>query len=399
VSNTPAAAELGAFVGGRRELVRGAPSGPLTGRTLVVKDMFDVAGTITGAGSPAYAAEHAPATRSAAAVDALVAAGATVVAKTVTDELAYSLAGDNTHFPPVVNPRAPGRTTGGSSAGSAAAVAGHLADLGLGTDTGGSIRVPASWCGTFGWRPTHGAVDTRGVVPLAPSFDTVGLLAADPDLLARAADLLLTDDAAQTATIDPVVFGEHLTAVDAEVATVVTAAAARLADGEPEQIDVGVDLVQAASAFRVLQGAEAWTVRSAWLTAADRDLTPPVAKRFADASKLTSVEVEHADEVRARVRAAAVQATEGGRVVLGPATPGPPPIRGDAPGGTGTEAARAAMMRLTCVAGLAGCPVVVLPVASVDGLPLGIATMGAPHTDRALLAWAAERARVLGVRA
>ncbi len=176
---------VGAFVGAPSELVAGAPGGPLDGVRLAVKDMFDVAGTVTGAGNPTFAAGRAPATTSATAVQRLVAAGATVVGKTITDELAYSLSGTNVHFGTPRNVRAPGHVPGGSSAGSAAAVAAGLVELALGTDTGGSIRVPASYCGIFGWRPTHGAVDIAGVLPLAPSFDTVGLLAADPTVLAR----------------------------------------------------------------------------------------------------------------------------------------------------------------------------------------------------------------------
>ena len=114
-----------------------------------------------------FAADRTPAVAHATAVELLVDAGATVIGKTITDELAYSLSGTNVHFGTPVNPAAPGRIPGGSSAGSASAVAAGLCDLALGTDTGGSIRVPASYCGILGWRPTHGAVSTRGVVHLA----------------------------------------------------------------------------------------------------------------------------------------------------------------------------------------------------------------------------------------
>jgi Asp-tRNA(Asn)/Glu-tRNA(Gln) amidotransferase A subunit family amidase len=192
---------VGAFVGAPTVLARGQAGGPLDGERLAVKDLFDIAGTVTGAGSPAFAAAGAAAATSASAVERLVAAGATVVGRTVTDELAYSLTGTNVHFGTPHNVRAPNRVPGGSSAGSAAAVAAGIAELGLGTDTGGSIRVPASYCGLLGWRSTHGSVPMDGIVPLAPSFDTVGLLADDAGTLLAGAGALLDDSTGDDAPL------------------------------------------------------------------------------------------------------------------------------------------------------------------------------------------------------
>ncbi|MEO5901638.1 MAG: amidase family protein, partial [Ilumatobacteraceae bacterium] len=182
---------VGAFVGPPALLAPGVAGGPLDGCRLAVKDLFDVVATVTGAGNPAFAETRAPATANAPAVQRLVNAGATVVGKTITDELAWSLAGTNVHYGMPRNVAAPGRVPGGSSAGSAAAVAAGLADLALGTDTGGSVRIPASYCGIFGWRPTHGSVPSDGVVPLAPSFDVVGLFARRIGLLMIGAQALL----------------------------------------------------------------------------------------------------------------------------------------------------------------------------------------------------------------
>ena len=171
---------IGAFMGAPAMLAAGADDGALAGTSLAVKDVFDVVGTVTGAGNPDFAAGRGAASSNAVAVQQLVDAGASVVGKTITDELAYSLAGTNVHYGTPTNVNAPGHAPGGSSAGSAAAVAAGLVDLAIGTDTGGSIRVPASYCGIYGWRPTHGAVSVDGVVPLAPGYDTVGLFARDP---------------------------------------------------------------------------------------------------------------------------------------------------------------------------------------------------------------------------
>ena len=154
--------------------IAGAAAGPLAGLTFAVKDAIDLAGFRTGAGNPDWSRTHPPATATAPAVQAVLDAGASVVGKTITDELTFSLNGQNIHYGTPINPRAPGRIPGGSSSGSAVAVAGELVDFALGTDCGGSVRAPASYCGIFGMRPSHGRISTDGVFPLAPSFDTVG---------------------------------------------------------------------------------------------------------------------------------------------------------------------------------------------------------------------------------
>src|SRR5436190_6782465 len=182
---------LNAFCAHATARLQGAPAGPLAGLTFAAKDLFDIAGHVTGAGNPDWLARHAPAERTAPLVQALVDAGATMVGKTHTDELSRGIFGENVHYGTPINPRAPGRVPGGSSSGSAVAVAGQLVDFALGTDTGGSVRVPASFCGIYGLRPSHGRLPFEGVLPQAPSFDTIGWFARTPDLLARIAGVLL----------------------------------------------------------------------------------------------------------------------------------------------------------------------------------------------------------------
>ena len=166
-------------------------SGPLAGLTLGVKDIFDVAGYVTGCGNPDKAENDPPAAKTAPAVQKLLDAGARFLGKTQTEELAFSLTGQNVHFPHPVNPGAPDRVTGGSSSGSAAAVAGGLADIATGSDTGGSIRAPASFCGLVGLRTTHGAISLDGTMPLAPSFDTFGWFARDIETYVKVGEVLL----------------------------------------------------------------------------------------------------------------------------------------------------------------------------------------------------------------
>ena len=178
--------KLGAFCRHTHVEMKGAAEGPLAGRTFAAKDIYDIAGRQTGFGSPDWLRTHEAAARTAPAVQALLDAGAELVGKTLTDEMAWSLTGENAHYGTPVNANAPGRIPGGSSSGSVSAVAAGVVDLALGSDTGGSVRLPASFCGVIGLRPTHGRIPMDGVCPLAPSFDTCGWFARDATLCALA---------------------------------------------------------------------------------------------------------------------------------------------------------------------------------------------------------------------
>jgi len=181
----PDAASVDPFVVGPVLLAAGSSEGALSGLTFAVKDLYDVAGTRTGAGNPDRLAEAPVATENAAPVDALLESGAELIGKTVTDELAFSLSGTNIHYGTPRNPTAPGRVPGGSSSGSVSAVADGLVDFALGTDTGGSTRVPASYCGVFGLRATHGRISRRGVFLLAPSFCSIGVFSRSAAVLGQ----------------------------------------------------------------------------------------------------------------------------------------------------------------------------------------------------------------------
>src|SRR6478736_6069769 len=181
--------QSGAFI----EKFTGPPTkdGPLRGLSFAVKDLIDIAGHRTGCGNPTWLATHPPAEVSAICVEQLLSAGAQCEGKTIADELAFSLLGENHHYGTPLNPAAPNRVPGGSSSGSASAVACGCVDFAVGTDTGGSVRVPASNCGVWGLRPSHGFISVAGVNPFAPTFDTVGILATSAEILQRAASVLL----------------------------------------------------------------------------------------------------------------------------------------------------------------------------------------------------------------
>ena len=377
---------VGAFVGAPAMLAIGASDGTLSGTSLGVKDLFDIAGTVTRAGNPDFAAGRAPARRHASAVARLIEAGATVVGRTISDELAFSLSGTNVHDGQPINVAAPDRVPGGSSAGSAAAVAAGLVDLALGTDTGGSVRVPASYCGILGWRSSHGRVSVDGVVPLAPSFDTVGLFAREPKLLLAAAMAVLGESTSSPSVEHAVrVVGEASVTVDPAVAEEIDRVA-HLLGGSVDHAYLGVDLGAALDAFRTRQLWEAWAAHGAWISSTAPRLGPGIASRFSAASHVTEDQLPAADAVRADVAAAVRAATSDGGILLVPAAAGAAPL----PHGSGAvhEETRIRTLRLTCIAGLAGAPVVVLPLCRHEGFPLGVAAIGAPGDDVALLAWA-----------
>ncbi|MQA75524.1 MAG: hypothetical protein GEU88_14485, partial [Solirubrobacterales bacterium] len=317
---------LGALVPGAA-VVRASDvaGGPLSGLGFVAKDVFDVAGTVTGAGNPDWAAGHEPALADAAAVAALLEAGAELVGKGRCAELSFSLSGDNAHYGMPRNPAAPDRDPGGSSSGPAAAVAGGLCDLGLGTDTLGSARIPASYCGIYGYRPTHGAISTAGVLPLAQRFDTVALLGREPAALRRAAEVLIGERVA--GGDDPphrlLLVADALASADPEVAEATRDAARRLADAlgatlEPVEGLPGdaPDLAAALAAFNVLQGAQVWRNLGPWVEATRPSLGADVAARIERAAGVEPADVAGAEPTATAVAASVRRLHEGEALVL-----------------------------------------------------------------------------------
>src|SRR6516165_3209594 len=199
--------------------VAGAASGPLAGLTLAVKDMYDIAGFRTGGGSPEWLEAHPAPKSTATVVRKLSEAGATIVGKTICDEFFYSVSGANAHYGTPLNVRAPGRIPGGSSSGSAAACGANACDFALGSDTGGSVRIPASFNGVYGLRPTHGRIDLSGAMAMAPSFDVAGWFANAPGIFHRVGEVLLRGDAVRAPVDKLIIATDAFAQADDEVAT------------------------------------------------------------------------------------------------------------------------------------------------------------------------------------
>ena len=382
---------LGAFCVENHAALPGSGQGPLAGLTFAAKDVFDIAGSRTGFGNPAWLESHPPATaHTAPAVQLLLDAGADMVGKTLTDEITYSLSGQNFHYGTPVNSAAPGRISGGSSSGSASAVSGGLVDFALGTDCGGSVRLPASYCGILGIRPTHGRVSLEGVAPFTWSFDVAGWFARDADVFARVGEALLDDESESHAPRRLLYALDAFDLVDQDVADALAPAVDAAAGiiGSRTDITISPDgLPGWYETFRVIQAWEIWSNHAAWIGEAKPEFGPGIRERFEWASRVTQAEVEAARIRRAAIVERIGSLFEEGDVLCLPTSPRvAPPV--DAPTDELENRVRAQAMSLLCVAGLAGLPQVSLPLASLGGLPLGFSLVGPPGADRQLLALA-----------
>ena len=326
----------------------------------------------------------------------LLDAGADLAGKTHCDELCYSLTGENVHFGTPLNVNAPGRIPGGSSNGSAAAVAGSLVDFALGTDCGGSIRIPASYCGIIGLRPTHGRVSARGVLPFGPSFDVVGWFARDIDVFEKVGAVLLGDDKA-VAPKRLIIAQDAWAQVERPVADALEPAAEKVrailrqAEGtrvSPEGLDDWFEV------FRTLQAGEIWATLGAWVSETKPKLGPGVKERFEYAATITPAQIAAAATRRRAITAHVETLLGDDGVICLPTSPRGAPLRGTPVDQIEVEYRNQAM-RLLCIAGLTGLPQITLPMATAGGLPLGLSLIGTRNSDRALIALAR---RILGNR-
>lgn len=354
-------------------------SGPLKGLRLAVKDLFAIAGYANSAGNPDWLAQQPVATTTAPLVKQLLESGCELVGLTLTDELAYSLMGNNVHYGRLVNPAAAERFTGGSSSGSAVAVAAGLADIGLGTDTGGSIRVPASFCGLYGLRPTHGALDSEGLIGLAPSFDTPGWMTRDLASLKRVAEQLLTDQPSAPPE------GFQLWWPDDLPESLAQQLIAQCA-----QAGIPIELrrlskrlrEQAATCFRLLQAREAEKLHGNWVRQAQPRLGADIADRFAFAAQLTEQDEQMALQQLAQLE----EQLNGTPWVILPTTAGAAPrLESSA---AQLDQVRHQLQGLTAFAGLFGRPQISLPLLEDQQAPWGLSLLGPRFSDRALIALA-----------
>ena len=388
---------VGAFVPGPRLERTPLGSGRLSGLGFAVKDLFDVAGSITTYGNPDWASTHAAARATAPVVTALLQAGARLDGKTKTVELAYGLTGENVWHGTPVNPRAPDRFPGGSSCGSAAAVAAGLVDFALGSDTGGSVRIPASYCGLFGIRPSHGAVSLAGACPLAPSFDTCGWFTRSAALLAGVGDVLLPGG--RQAVDGPLLRVEEAWVnAQPEVAEALRPALERLERLRGRAIGIrlapeGIDSIF--DHFRTVQAEEVWAVSAIGSRRRSRASAPALASASPPPRPPTPRSPRPGGRIRRVLQARVRPLLAGGAVLVYPTSPCPAPLLTASV--AEQDAVRQATMGVTAIAGFCGLPEVTLPAGSVNGAPVGLSLVAGPGFDRGLLAFACDAAAVLGL--
>ncbi|MGC5224063.1 AtzH-like domain-containing protein [Micromonospora sp. DT81.3] len=380
-------------------LWQGAWNGPLAGLSVAVKDLFAIKGYRIGAGNPAFLDDARPETTTAPAVSDLLRGGASLRGIARTDEFAYSIAGDNAHYGTPPNGALPGALPGGSSSGPASAVATGQADVGLATDTAGSVRVPASYQGLWGLRTTHGLVPRQGLLPLAQSFDTVGWLTRDGETLQRVADWCLSYDGSPStdraygasesdlpwrfavpaevrASIEPETLAEFDRMLD------------RLRNEEAEavaSVSLG-DLDDYLAPFRTVQGAEAWRNNGDWLRAHPDAVGAAVAERFRAASEVTAEDEASARAALAPLRER-MRSLVAETVLILPTVPGPAPMRTSESGRI--DVVRRETLRMTTPAAIAGLPSISIPLLTVPSAlgpaPVGVCLIAPAGTDIALV--------------
>jgi amidase len=379
--------DFGAFVPGERFRIEGKAGGKLAGLTFAAKDLFDVAGRPTGGGNPDWPRDRPIPTRHAWAVQRLIDAGASLVGKTITDEVSLGILGENPFDGTARNPKAPGRVPGGSSSGSAVAVAAGLCDTALGTDTGGSVRVPSSFCGLYGIRPTHGRLDLTGMMSQAPSSDTTGWFARDPETFARVSEVMFGEAMPAELPTRLIVATDAFSIADPAAAAALRPMVERLAALIGERRDEAMappGLAAWANAQRTLQPAEAWQAFKEWIDRVNPRMQFSVARNLTLAAMISEADRARAVAVREAARARMRQLLPPSTILCLPTTPFPAPACGQAL--SVLDPLRDRITRLCCHGGLTGAPQVSIPGSTVDGLPIGLSIVGGPGSDATLVA-------------
>jgi amidase len=359
-------------------------AGLLAGLTFAAKDLIDIAGYQSAWGNPDRLRDAPPAVATAPAALVPLMAGARLIGKTHTDELACGMFGMNPHFGIPINPKAPDRVPGGSSSGSASAVAAGFCDFALGTDTGGSVRVPASFCGLYGLRTTYGRLSTAGIMAMAPSFDTVGWLARDAAMMKRVGEVYFEP----SEVLKP---PRWLLARDAFDIPLPSIGAALLPVARSlgyitevtlyaEGVDYWLDT------FRPLQLHDLWSTLGAWGTLPGRALSEAVAERIQLSSRVDAAKFAAAVIKREALTDRLIALIGDDGVLLLPTAHDLPPLR-DAPV-SAQIAFRENTLALTCVASLCRLPQLNIPAVTVDGCPVGLSMIAGPRRDQWLLALA-----------
>jgi amidase len=371
-------------------------NGPLDHLSYGVKDIYDIEGIPTAFGSPAWLKTHPIPIKTATFIKTLSNAGASLLGKTHTDELTYSILGINAHYGTPINSAAPARVPGGSSSGSAAAVAAGLVDFAIGSDTGGSVRAPASFCGIYGIRTTHGRISLKHARALAKSFDTLGWFAKNPKTLLRVGEVLFNEHA-ENIQKKPQFFilKEAFDIIPEAISITLKKKIATLFNEPQKELSIAPEkLSDWAETFRIVQASEIWQEHGEWATQHLHEFGPGIKERFEIAKSLDPKMIEQALKEKAliknKIRKLLTQhsndSTEA--VLLLPSTGCIAPLLNST--SIELEGVRKQLFQLLCVAGLGGLPQVNLPVCRYEDAPLGLSLMADINQDLLLLNFASK---------
>lgn len=357
----------------------------LSGLTASVKDLFDIAGHPTGAGNPQWLMSHSVPDNHAEVVKLILEAGISVIGKTITDELAYSLLGENVHYGTPVNPHNPECIPGGSSSGAAVSVAAGLCDFALCTDTAGSIRLPASFCGVWGLRPSHGALSVQGVVPLAPSFDAPGWISQSPEVMLQVGEVLLpTDQFKLDSKQLTLALPEDLwSRVRPEFDNVLKPIYQKITSFFSAIVSTNLSnykLLDWQNSFRIVQGFEAWQSHGEWVKSVQPNFGPGIKERFEWASTINQKEAIDAKNAML-INAQRIYDYLDHSIICMPTVSYLAPRKGEA----SSEQDRTNALCLLSLASMAGVPHITMPLATIDGKALGLSLMSQRYSDRQLL--------------
>ena len=367
--------------------VNHAETGPLAGLTLAVKDIFQVAGYPNGWGQPTRLAEAEPDKETQPVVQKMLDAGISIEGKSQCEELCFSLTGINKHYGAPVNGAAPDRVTGGSSSGSVSLISNGVVDVATGSDTGGSVRAPAAYCGLVGLRTTHGRVSLERTMPLAPSFDCFGWFAKDVETYAKVGDVVLDDDEDDTPLtrliaspdLDALLLGDEDYIAHAKAAERVE----KYFGDEREFSALPFDLDKAYWTFRKCQAYDAWQALGPWITSRKPDLGPDIKNRFAFGESLTKEEFEQSSGDRLDMRVKLKKWIGRDGLLVLPTVPSCAPLKSESE--ETLQAFREQALMLLCLSGNSGLPQITLPLAEVYGAPLGLSLIGPRGSDKRLI--------------
>jgi amidase len=359
-------------------------NGNLKNLKFVLKDMCDVKNIKTSCGNPDFYKACEPAKKHAEFLSNILSEGAILEGITICDEFFYSVIGENSHYGTPKNLNAPNCVPGGSSSGSAAALTTDLFDFSIGSDTGGSVRVPASFCGLLGIRPTHGRINANGVYPMAPSFDTIGWFSNNIKTFQKIGEVLLDKNENENITFNQFVIAEDLLElVDTDIKNQFNSYYKELHPNIKHIRLSKFSKSEIADNFRILQAGEIKEHVIPWIEKNKPKISLEINSRIEMASEILPLEIDAAKTFRQEIISEINNSLPEGDIAIFPTTPFSAPKCGQSDQDLGSD--RKKIMEMTSIAGMTSRPQISIPKFKGKTGPVGISILGWQNSDEILL--------------